>query len=296
MDANGKPVILKDGTAKGVYKPLDVILAPGKETELYELNLELSEKGNNLGVGISKDSTLYETGKFSIQYERILGNTSLSSVSIKFDPILSQLATGKLELEVKEAKNQKKKEQDEITAWGKVIGGLQAGLSIRPSQKRAYRPGEVITLVVRVRNVGKEAVKFEYVRQFLDENLPTVTNADGKTAEQRRLSMLGFHVPMVITLEPGKNIELESRLPLRYELRPVNDGGKPITKEHTLVVETGKVSIQYEQVLGSSSSGTIKLDPILSKLGSGKLEIEVTEAEKPPQKELPKPLGEKKKV
>jgi hypothetical protein len=161
-----------------------------------------------------------------------------------------------------------------FTAWGKEAGGLQAGLSLRPGEKGVYHHGDVITVIVRVRNVGKETVKFEYVRQFLDENLPTVT-ADGKTVEQHRLAMLGFHVPMEVTLEPGKVVELESRLSLRYELRPPNGEGEPTTKERKLFVETGKVSIQYDRVLGSSSSGTIKLDPALTKLGTGKVELEV---------------------
>jgi hypothetical protein len=38
---------------------------------------------------------------------------------------------------------------------------------------------------------------------------------------------------------------------------------------------TGKVGFQYERVLGNSSAGFIKLDPTLSKLGTGKLELEI---------------------
>src|SRR5207244_12828184 len=45
-----------------------------------------------------------------------------------------------------------------------------------------------------------------------------------------------------------------------------------------------KVSIQYDRGLGSSSSGAIKLDPALSKLGTGKLELEV-KADPPPQEQ-----------
>jgi RNA polymerase sigma factor (sigma-70 family) len=168
-----------------------------------------------------------------------------------------------------------------FTAWGKEVGGLQAGLGFRPGERRAYHHGETVTLAVRVRNVGKETVKFEYVRQFLDENLPTVTNADGKAVEQHRLAMLGFHVPTEVTLEPGKEIELESRGPLRYELRPANGGGEPTTKARTLFVGTGKVSIQYQRVLGNSSAGRIRLDPALSKLATGKLELEIRPA--PPE-------------
>jgi hypothetical protein len=161
--------------------------------------------------------------------------------------------------------------KESVTAWGKEVGGLQAGLGIRPGKRRTYYHGETITLVVRVRNVGKKAVKFEYLRQFLDENPPTVTDSDGKRVPQPALDVFGFHGPVEVSLAPGQEIELESRLAggarragasgLRYELRPA--------------LGTGKVSFQYERVFGNSSAGFIKLDPALSKLATGKLQLEI---------------------
>jgi RNA polymerase sigma factor (sigma-70 family) len=176
------------------------------------------------------------------------------------------------------SKKQKKDEEKEpFTVWGKEINGLQAGLGFPAGPMRTYHTGETVTLVVRVRNVGKKTVKFEYLRQFLDENPPTVTDAAGKTVPQARLTVLGQHGPVEVTLEPGKEIELESRMAggarlagasgLRFGLGP--DLG------------TGKVSIQYERVLGNSSSGFIKIDPALSKLATGKLELDVREAKTP---------------
>ena len=44
-----------------------------------------------------------------------------------------------------------------------------------------------------------------------------------------------------------------------------------------IYVRTGKFSVQYERVLGNSSASRIKIDPALSKLATGKLELEVTE-------------------
>ena len=94
-----------------------------------------------------------------------------------------------------------------------------------------------------------------------------MTDADGKTVPQVGLDMMGMHGPVEVSLGPGKEIELESRLAggarlagasgLRYELRPA--------------LGTGKVSFQYERVFGNSSAGYIKLDPALSKLATGKL-------------------------
>lgn len=45
--------------------------------------------------------SLYGTGTFSVQYERVLGNSTASAIELA--PALSKLATGKLELEVKSA-------------------------------------------------------------------------------------------------------------------------------------------------------------------------------------------------
>src|SRR5262249_28664995 len=123
----------------------------------------------------------------------------------------------------------------------------------RPGEHRAYHLGETVTLVVRIRNVGKEAVKFEYLRQFLDESPPTVTGADGKTVPQHRTEVLGFHFPAEVTLEPGKEIELESRMPgdangagepgIRYGPRPGRGAGGPKTKEQPIYVGPGKVRL-----------------------------------------------------
>jgi hypothetical protein len=76
-------------------------------------------------------------------------------------------------------------EQEEgFTAWGKVVGCLHVGLGYLPGQKPAYSHDETIRLVVRVRNAGKEELKFQYVRQFLIERPPIVTDADGKAVRQ----------------------------------------------------------------------------------------------------------------
>jgi len=263
VDDKGKPVPLKDGSARGIYKPLDVSLAPGKETELYELELELS---NNLGVGVPRDSTLHGTGKFSIQYERILGNSFLTSVAIKFDPILSKLATGKLELEVKKAEKAPDKKGDKkelVTAWGKEIGGLQAGLGFHPGEHRAYQHGETATVIVRVRNVGKEVVEFKYIWAFFFENPPTITDADGKLVQLPKGSAEGRHVPRSINVPPGKEVELFA---WRFDL-----------KKHPLLIEpeslvsspihgTGKFTVQCERIVGPTSANPDDPNPALTSL------------------------------
>jgi hypothetical protein len=200
-----------------------------------------------------------------------------------------KLATGSVGFVVK--KDEPAAEPKDEVAWGKEIDGLQAGLGLPPGAKRIYRHGETVQLVVRVRNVGKETVKFQYVKQFLDEKRPTVTDAEGKNLPQASTAMLGTHGPTEVALEPGKEIVLETRMHgasgSRYELLPANGERKAATKEWPLVVGTGKVGLRHERVFGNSSSGQIKLAPALEKLATGTLELEVKEA----PAEKPKPLA-----
>src|SRR5262249_40586300 len=123
-----------------------------------------------------------------------------------------KLTTGTVEFEVKPAS---------VTAWGKEVGGLQAGLGFRPGEKRAYHHGETVKLVVRVRNVGKEPVKFEYLKEFFMETPPTATDSQGKPVFSRLNGVFGtIHLPVEVTLAAGKEIELYE---LKPELKPASD-------------------------------------------------------------------------
>jgi hypothetical protein len=289
-DGEGKPVPLEGAGLEGLARLMEGNLAPGKEVKLCEVSLELrpaSQKGKERPVW-----KLFGTGKFQLQYERVGGN--IGAGEIKLDPTLSKLATGRLELEVKDAeKSPAEREREGFTAWGKEVGGLQAGLDIRPDARRAYHYGEAVTLVVRVHNVGKETVKFKYLKEFFDENPPVVTDADGKTVPQLNIEAGGLiHVPREVSLAPGKEIELASKYGgvsgVRYELRPASEKGKSSTgRKLTPLFGTGKVSVRYNRVFGNSSAGTITPDPILSKLATGKLELEIRSGPPPAAGEFP---------
>jgi hypothetical protein len=175
------------------------------------------------------------------------------------------LATATVAFEVKPAS---------VTAWGKEVGGLQAGLGI--AEKQAYHTGETVTLAVRVRNLSKEVVKYQYLRQFFMENAPTVTDAGGNRVHFRYgvIDLSKIHVPVDVNLAPGKEIELYE---LKFPLRPASEGEG---EKDTPYCGTGKFQIQYERVFGSSSAGKVTPDPTLSKLATGKLELEVKEAAK----------------
>jgi hypothetical protein len=159
-------------------------------------------------------------------------------------------------------------------------------LGFLPGQKRAYQYGETVTLVVRVRNVGKETVKFSYLQPFI-EHSPTVTDRDGKPVPQPNVFKdIGARLPGLVELPPGKEIELHE---LKRELRPASESGSKKFMQPYALYGTGKVSIQYEHVFGMPSMGVPgwKLDPTLSKLATGKLELEIN-PEPPP---LPPPSG-----
>jgi RNA polymerase sigma factor (sigma-70 family) len=268
-ESDGKPVsqpeVLPD---VGEHIPAEVELAPGKEIELDELKRLLRPASESGSKEFMQPLALYGTGKVAVQYDQVLGPTEAAERNRALDPALSKLVTGKLELEVKDAeKLPEKKEKEGFTAWGKEVGGLQAGLGYHPGEKRTYYHGEKVKLVVRVRNVGKETVKFEYLKQFFMEMPPTVTDTEGKSVLQLRYEVSGeIHLPVEVSLPPGKETEL-------YELKLELKAGNKVVPD--TLWASGKVSLQYERLFGNTGAGQIKLDPTLSKLATGKLELEV---------------------
>ena len=132
-----------------------------------------------------------------------------SAIATPTWPATTLSATSRPEfLEIDLEKNQGQEPEEGVTAWGKAVGGLQAGLGYYPSQKRSFSHGETIRLIVRVRNVGTAELKFQYLRQFLVERPPIVTDADGKAVRQLwKLDAGGLgHVPEEVRLAPGKEI------------------------------------------------------------------------------------------
>ncbi len=178
-----------------------------------------------------------------------------------------------------------KQEKEAFTAWGKEAGGLQAGVGFLAGQKRIYRHGETVTLVVRVRNVGKEEVTFQYVPAFFKENPATVTDTEGKPVTLLGISPGGrTHPSADVTLAPGKEVDLYE---WKAALRPASESKNP---NFEIIYGTGKFNIQYERVLGktTASARNLKFDPALSKLATGKLELEV--------RSDPPPAGDKRGV
>jgi RNA polymerase sigma factor (sigma-70 family) len=176
------------------------------------------------------------------------------------------------------AKKVQEKQKEAFTAWGKEVDGLQAGLCFPPGQQRAYHYGETVTLVVRVRNVAKEEVKFQYLKEFFFENPLMVTDADGKTTPQGGAIYGGpgaKHLPVEMSLAPGQEIEFASK---QFRLAQAGRPYMGLGPCPPLQVGTGKVSVQFERVFGNTHAGRIKVDPDLLKLATGKLELEIKPA------------------
>src|SRR5262249_15235638 len=118
-------------------------------------------------------------------------------------------------------------------------------------------------------------VNITYIPAYFFDSPPSVTDGEGKAASQLRLPTEGHegeYNPKELTLAPGKEVELAE---VSIELRPESDRDK---KRLKTLYGTGKFLIKYERVM--YGSGRLEIDPILGRLATGKLELEVKEAAK----------------
>jgi RNA polymerase sigma factor (sigma-70 family) len=193
-----------------------------------------------------------EPGWYTVSYHGV----ARARDSVK-DP--GPLSTGRVSLMVKE-----KASAD--AAWGQAVSGLQAGIAFRKGQKRPYRLGEVVTLVVWVRNVTDGPLTFDYTDGYMVEKPPTVKGADGEPAKLSQFPILaGIWRPLHATLKAGEEFEMGS---LRLALKEA--GGKDANNPTgpTLYASPGKYRISYEG-LPSGLSDTAKF------LSTGEIELEV---------------------
>ncbi len=164
------------------------------------------------------------------------------------------------------------KKEDE-TAWGEAVGGLQAGIAFKGG-RRAYRIGEVVPLVVRLRNVTDKAIAFDYFAAFFIENPPTVTDAAGKPAMLSGFNPIPDGVLRERHLSPaaGETVEFGS---LDLALAPADaqdDSGKP-----TLFASPGVYRVRYEVLPPLWENNT----PKVKGLSTGALDLEVKKADPP---------------
>ncbi len=255
--------------------PVEATLAPGKEIELYELKLELKEntykKTDGVVGAVSMDS-LWASGKVSIQYERL--------ASPDIDAILSKLATGKLELEVKAEpppaatekkaapKQEPEQEEEPFTAWGKEAGGLQAGIRLKAidvlnaaNQWETTQPvgkihqGNVLRFEVIVRNVSKQDVRLKYIQPS-----GWICSEDGRDLEFSPGYSGGTPIRYEKTLRLGENWQVA-------QLNVTTRQPKPTESFSGLqLLELGKFRVSCPCVLMQEEK---------DKLATGEVEIEI---------------------
>ena len=259
MDPDGQRIQLPKYAGLGLQHPRDAKLAPGKEVDIFDWDLDLRPKGESGRKGVL---TIHGTGMFSLQCERVVGPTSGNPNHP--DPAREKLATGKLELEIKKAAANPEKEP--FTAWGKEVGGLQAGLGFPLGGHRAYHIGETVEFVLRVRNVSKETVDFNHIWAFFVENAPTITDPDGKRIQLPRFSGGWTAIP------PRHQTDARTiRRPLRLERSNLHPKGEEGRTNSRAIQGTGKFNLQCERVVGPTLSNPKHPDPARDKLATGKL-------------------------
>src|SRR5262249_32460911 len=87
-------------------------LSPGMEIELYELQRQFRPASESSTTKEKRPVSLYGTGKVTVQYEHVLGPPEMGTPRWKLDPALSKLATGKLELQVKDGLSSRPREPE----------------------------------------------------------------------------------------------------------------------------------------------------------------------------------------
>jgi RNA polymerase sigma factor (sigma-70 family) len=257
VDATGKRVPTTTAPAVDFeILPKALTLKPGQTVDVGRSDLPVAEPDQKVTVpdGVVDFCAIHVTpGKYTAGCVGFLKENHT-------------LATATVEFEVKPAK-------ESITAWGKEVGGLQAGLRI--AEKRAYHTGEEVTVSLWVRNVGKEAVEFRHIWAFFVENPPTITGPDGKTIPLPKLGAEGQHGPRSPGIAPGKEIDLYD---WKFQLRPSkwlgNDGVQSL-------YGTGTFNLQCERIVGPTSANPDNPNPAMAKLATGKLELEVMDKAPP---------------
>jgi RNA polymerase sigma factor (sigma-70 family) len=231
--------------------PTHRVLKPGETITLYNPVVEVQSTDRLVFLGelrVDTPTAYLSPGKYKLAFGGM----------VQSHP---KLATGAVEIEVREPLAA---DQEAFTAWGKEVGGLTAGVGYRPGEKRPYGPGQTVKLVVRVRNLGKEEVTFRYLKEFFIETPPTVTDDKGKAVPLGRRDAGGLvHVPVEVSLAPGKEVELaEVKLEPRTRTQSVREG-------QWNLFTTGTFGVQYEQLAYPD------IDKVLGRLATGKLELKI---------------------
>ena len=92
---------------------------------------------------------------------------------------------------------------DAAPVWGEAVDGLQLAVSGIP-QDAHFQSGDTIRFRLRVRNVGTEAIRFQYKpSKMCDWIAPFVEKADGERVPIHQMFFRGGHKHFAEALEPN---------------------------------------------------------------------------------------------
>ena len=137
-----------------------------------------------------------------------------------------------------------------FTAWGAEVDGLQLGLGYRPGERRAYHPGETVTLVLRLKNVHNNKARYSYRPDLLYKNPPSVMDGDGKPVvfDGLPVPLKGFKQRKDVELTRGEVDLYEFKL----ALRPADEAGTQ--RPAWTLFGTGRFQLNYPK------TGTLELE------------------------------------
>jgi hypothetical protein len=186
---------------------------------------------------------------------------------IEFGPMLHshpKLVTGTVEFEVKEPPAEAVKDN---VAWGKEVGGVQAGLL---AEAATCRVGEKLKFTVKLRNVGKTEVSVTYpLSHYCWPQVTTDKGGQVRVYMTQYWNFRGYMLPpLKLAVKPGETITLYNfEVAVESEDRAKALGEMLVVGTPTICVPPGKYKIQY----GATSQPN---------LATGTLELEIKSAEK----------------
>ncbi len=189
-DAAGKRVSISMPPYLGIYvAPTERVLKPGETISLYHPEVAVEALPPEPRPGpeplVSTPTIRVRPAKYKLAFGGMVHSHR-------------KLSTGTVEFEVREA--------EEAFAWGKAVDGLQAGIG--PTRK-AYRIGEAVTMVVKLRNVGKDPVTYTYLLTPFQYVVPTVHDSTGRPMTvDKQADVFYVAVPTKATLKPGEEVTL----------------------------------------------------------------------------------------
>jgi uncharacterized protein (TIGR03067 family) len=249
---------------------------PLKPGEVFELGTARLNVQASAGTGEVEAPTLVAApGKYQVAYPGI-------AFAGTAGPNKVWAATGKVEIEVHDAALPEK--TADAVSWGEAVDGLQAGLAYADGGKRAYRLGEKVTFVVRVRNVSGREATVSFWSPPDDDAGPIVVGkdrkplqaypeAEGKDGKPAKVipPPVWWYSPQVVErkLKPGEVMELGKPTLWLVGENPSRKVNRP-----TLVAAPGGYRVHYPGLAGGMEFAT---GAGLLTTGSVDLEVEAGE-------------------